>query len=58
MGRRPTGSQAVSCEFFVFNHGVNVIQFHGPGIGGYCLPKDGGLGYRAYKHIFGFEHGD
>jgi hypothetical protein len=35
-----------------------VIQFHGPGIGGYCLPKDGGLGYRAYKHIFGFEHGD
>ncbi|GAH58881.1 unnamed protein product, partial [marine sediment metagenome] len=27
----------------------------GPGIGGYCLPKDGGLGYWAYKHILGFD---
>jgi len=26
-----------------------------PGIGGYCLPKDGGLGMWAYKHIFGWE---
>jgi UDP-N-acetyl-D-glucosamine dehydrogenase len=33
----------------------NNIIFPGAGVGGYCLPKDGALGFWAYQHIHGFE---
>jgi nucleotide sugar dehydrogenase len=31
------------------------IMMAGPGIGGYCLPKDGGLGFWAYHALMGFS---
>ena len=42
----------------LLNKGVAPVEAEdpvGPGIGGYCLPKDGGLGVWSYQTLMGFE---
>jgi hypothetical protein len=34
---------------------AEIQRLQGPGIGGYCLPKDGGLSVWSYQTLMGFE---
>jgi len=44
-------------SLFAETNGVDIIKvINAIKVRGYCLPKDGGLGLWAYKHLMGFEN--